>query len=43
MTGNDNAAARIATLETGCSAYLTKPFPAKLLIEPIERASAGIT
>jgi DNA-binding response OmpR family regulator len=43
MTGNDNAAVRIAGLEIGCPAYLTKPFSAKLLIEPIERASAGIT
>ena len=40
MTGNDSPAVRDAALESGCLAYLTKPFSAKSLIEPIERACA---
>jgi FixJ family two-component response regulator len=40
ITGNDNHATRMAALQSGCMAYLTKPFPAKSLIEPIELASA---
>ena len=36
ITGNDNQATRMAALESGCIAYLTKPFAAKSLIEPIE-------
>src|SRR6478736_1970073 len=43
MTGNDNPAVRKAALESGCLAYLTKPFSAKSLIEPVERASAELT
>ena len=43
MTGNDNPAIRKAALESGCLAYLTKPFSAKALIEPVERASAELT
>src|SRR5258707_5551647 len=43
ITGNDNPAVRKAALESGCLAYLTKPFSAKALIEPVERASAGPT
>jgi FixJ family two-component response regulator len=43
MTGNDNPAVRKAALESGCIAYLKKPFSAKALIEPVERASAGLT
>ena len=42
MTGNDNPAVRLAALESGCIAYLTKPFSARSLIDPIERASAGL-
>jgi DNA-binding response OmpR family regulator len=42
ITGNDNPATRMAALESGCIAYLTKPFSAKSLIEPLERASAGL-
>lgn len=41
VTGNDNAVTRTAALESGCIAYLTKPFSAKSLIEPIEIASAA--
>jgi FixJ family two-component response regulator len=43
ITGNDNHATRMAALQSGCIAYLTKPFPAKSLIEPIEMASTGPT
>jgi len=42
ITANDNPATRMAALESGCIAYLTKPFSAKSLIEPIEKASAGL-
>jgi FixJ family two-component response regulator len=41
ITGNDNPAVRVAALESGCIAFLTKPFSAKSLIDPIEKASAG--
>ena len=41
MTGKDNPAVREAALQSGCLAYLTKPFSAKSLIEPLGRASAG--
>jgi FixJ family two-component response regulator len=42
ITGNDNPATRMAAMASGCLAYLTKPFAAKSLIEPIERAAAGL-
>ena len=42
VTGKDNSATRMAALASGCLAYLTKPFSAKSLIEPIERARAGL-
>ena len=41
MTGNDSPAVREAALQSGCLAYLTKPFSAKSLIEPLKRAMAG--
>jgi AmiR/NasT family two-component response regulator len=41
ITANDNPAVRMAAIESGCIAYLTKPFGAKSLIEPIERVAAG--
>ncbi len=41
MTGNDSPATRHAAHQSGCVVYLTKPFSAASLIEPIERASAG--
>ncbi len=42
MTANNNPAFREAALRSGeCLAYLEKPFSAKSLIEPLERASAG--
>jgi FixJ family two-component response regulator len=40
MTGNDCPAVRASALKSGCLAYLTKPFPANSLIEPLKRASA---
>jgi FixJ family two-component response regulator len=43
LTGNDNPAVRAAALQSGCLAYLTKPFSATSLIEPLERASAQLT
>ncbi len=42
MTGNDSPAVRASALQSGCLAYLTKPFSAKSLIEPLERASVSI-
>jgi FixJ family two-component response regulator len=42
ITGNDNPAIRVAALESVCIAFLTKPFSAKSLIDPIEKASAGL-
>lgn len=42
ITGKDNRATRSAAIASGCVAYLTKPFTAKSLIEPIELASAGL-
>lgn len=41
ISGNDNPAVRLAAIESGCVAYLAKPFTAKSLIEPLEKASAG--
>jgi FixJ family two-component response regulator len=43
MTGNDTPAVRTAALQSGCLAYLTKPFSAKSLIEPLTSASAALT
>jgi len=40
MTGNDNPAVREAALQSGCHAYLTKPFSAASLAEKLRRASA---
>lgn len=40
ITGNDSHASRTAAMASGCMAYLTKPFTARSLIEPIERAAA---
>jgi FixJ family two-component response regulator len=38
ITGNDSQANRSAAIESGCVAYLTKPFTAQSFIEAIERA-----
>ena len=40
VTGNDSEAIRTAAIASGCAAYLTKPFAARSLIEPIERLHA---
>ena len=42
ITGKDCRATRSAAIASGCIAYLTKPFATKSLIEPLERASAGL-
>ena len=42
MTGNDSPAVREAAHQSGCLAYLTKPFSARSLIEPLARASAAL-
>ena len=41
MTGNDDPTVQAAALRSGCLACLAKPFPARSLIEPLERASAS--
>lgn len=41
ITGNDSPAVRTAALQSGCLAYLTKPFSAKSLMEPLHKAAAG--
>lgn len=43
ITGNDSQANRSAALASGCIAYLTKPFMAQSLMEPIQRAVSGAT
>jgi FixJ family two-component response regulator len=41
ITGNDNPAVRTAALDSGCIAFLTKPFSVQELIEPLKKASAA--
>ena len=41
MTENRDPAVRNAALDSGCIAFLTKPFSAQSLIEPLKKASAG--
>jgi FixJ family two-component response regulator len=41
MTGNDNPAVRKAALDSGCIAFLTKPFSVGELIGALKTASAG--
>ena len=41
ITASDDPVTRRAATESGCVAFLTKPFSAKSLIEPIKRVSAG--
>lgn len=43
ITGNDSDANRSAAIESGCIAYLTKPFPARSLIELVERAHTALS
>jgi FixJ family two-component response regulator len=40
ITANDNPAVRMAAVDSGCIAYLTKPFLANSLIEPIKKVTA---
>jgi len=40
ITGNDNEASRRAASLQDCTAYLTKPFTAKALVDAIDRALA---
>ena len=40
ITGNENPAVRKAAMESGCVAFLTKPFSARELIVPLQKASA---
>src|SRR5262245_38787484 len=40
ITGNDSDATRVAAMASGCLAYLTKPFTARSLMEPIEQAAS---
>jgi FixJ family two-component response regulator len=42
ITASDSDTVRMAATESGCLAYLTKPFPSKSLIEPLDRASARL-
>jgi FixJ family two-component response regulator len=42
ITGNDNPATRMAAMASGCVAYLTKPFVAQSLIEPVKKAAEGV-
>lgn len=42
VTGNDNEASRTAAFESGCVAYLTKPFAAQSLIEPVKKACDAV-
>ena len=41
MTGNEDPAIRKAAVESGCIAFLRKPFSTQSLIEPLKKASAG--
>ena len=42
ITGNDSEANRTAAIESGCLAYVAKPFAAQSLIEPVARACAAL-
>jgi len=42
ITGNDSPAVRAAAYQSGCLAYLTKPFSANSLMEPLHRAATGL-
>ena len=41
ITGNDSPAKRLAAIESGCIAYLNKPFTAQSFIEAVEQARAA--
>jgi FixJ family two-component response regulator len=40
ITGNENPTIREAAVASGCLAFLTKPFSAQDLIEPLKQATA---
>src|SRR5258705_7448120 len=40
-TGNEDPAVREAALNSECIAFLTKPFSAQSLIDPLKKSSAG--
>jgi len=42
ITGKDNHATRMAAQASGCVAFLTKPFTANALMDPIRRVFAGL-
>jgi FixJ family two-component response regulator len=42
ITANDSDIIRTAAMASGCIAYLTKPFSAQSLLEPIGRVAAGL-
>jgi len=42
ITGNDSQVNHLAAIESGCIAYLTKPFTAQSFIQAIERAQAAV-
>src|SRR4051794_34896603 len=42
ITGNDSPAKRLAAIESGCIAYVNKPFTAQSFIEAVEQARAAI-
>lgn len=41
ITGNDSLSSRAAAIESGCIAYLTKPFAAETLMEPLHYAQSS--
>jgi FixJ family two-component response regulator len=41
ITANENPAVHAAALQSGCLAYLTKPFSANSLLDPLKAASLG--
>ena len=41
ITGNANPKVHDSAVASGCAAFLTKPFSAHELIEPLKKASAG--
>ena len=42
ITGNDSPTVRRAAHQSGCLAYLAKPFTAKSLMEPLHKAATGL-
>ena len=43
MTGSEDPAVRRAAVDSGCVAFLEKPFSAQSLIEPLKKATAGLS